>query len=295
MKDLVKLFIAGMAGVLFGGLILGFLIELIFTNWVESGSVKFGNWAMWTGAFFTLFAAIAAGIAATGALKTLSFMKDQHIQLSKENTKRFNHEKAIWSEQREMLLFQKQRDHKQEFYSILNNLEKEHAIVFFERSKFYSALFPENKFNYCDYSVELNENIAGSLGDIGHLFNSISLSLEDFSLFSGDKLSRHLEKHLRKVLEFSSILHVNFQDNDKVGDFYFNIEDLVNKPHILNIFDSLRTTVVMQEVFFELLGFTGNSLPKGINHQRTSFYQNALLAFFNIPIIGQLLSPKRKT
>ncbi|MGS0677169.1 hypothetical protein [Shewanella sp. 125m-1] len=47
MKDLVKLFIAGMAGVLFGGLILGFLIELIFTNWVESGSVKFGNWAMW--------------------------------------------------------------------------------------------------------------------------------------------------------------------------------------------------------------------------------------------------------
>ena len=31
------------------------------------------------------------------------------------------------------------------------------SIEFFERSKFYSSLFPENKFDYCDYRIELDE------------------------------------------------------------------------------------------------------------------------------------------
>ncbi|PMM61874.1 hypothetical protein [Vibrio lentus] len=280
MKKLGTFFFAGMAGVLLGGLVLGFLVDLIFSNWVDSGSTTFGNWAMWTGAFFTLFAALAAGIAAKGALSTLSFMRNQHVQITEENSQRFIHEQAVWGEQREMLLFQKQREHKQEFYNVLDNLQKEHSIEFYQRSKFYSSLFPENKFNYCNYHIELNEDIADSLGDINFLFSKISSSFEKFGQLSGEKTSEHLEKHLSDISTFSSMLHINFQDNGEVGNIYWDVDQLEKKPHILNIFDSLHTTIVMQEVFFELLGFSGNTQPKSINHQRTSFYQNALLGFF---------------
>lgn len=272
-----------MAGVLLGDLVLGFLVDLIFSNWVESGFTTFGNWAMWTGAFFTLFAAIAAGIAAKGALSTLSFMKNQHVQITEENAQRFIHERAVWGEQRKMLLFQKQREHKQEFYNVLDNLQKEHSIEFFERSKFYSSLFPENKFDYCNYRIDLDESVAGSLGDISFLFNQISSSFEKFGQLSGNEIIEHIEKHLYYVLRFSSRLHVNFQDNGEVGNVDWDVDQLERKPHVLNIFDSLRTTIVIQEVFFELLGFSGNFLPKSINHQRTSFYQNALLGFFKCP------------
>lgn len=283
MKRLSTYFFAGIAGVLFGGLILGFLVDLIFGNWVESGSTEFGNWAMWTGAIFTLFAAIAAGVAAKGALSTLSFLRAQHVQFTSDNTQRFTHEQTVWAEQREMLIFQKHREHKLEFYHLLDYLQTEFSIQFFNRSKLYSSFFPENKFDYCTYRVELDQSLAGSLGDINYLFTQISESFKTFSHFSGDALTNHLEKHLDYCLRLSSMLHINFPDNNEVGNIYWNVEQLETKPLVLNIFDSMQTTAVMQEVFFEFLGFSGNKLPESINHQRTSFYQNALLSFFKCP------------
>ncbi|PKG37493.1 hypothetical protein [Psychromonas sp. Urea-02u-13] len=279
----IKAFIAGIVGTLIGGLILGFLVDLIFTNWVASGSAKFGNWAAWTGAFFTLFAAIAAGIAARGALKTLSFMRIQHADLATENTNRFEHEKNVWKEQKEMLFFQKHREHKQQFYNTLNDLQKEHSISFYNRSNLYSSIYPKNRFDHCDYEVDLNDD--GALGhkNLHYLFNDISESLSKFVNFSGIKLQKHIEDHLNKLLRFSSLLHINFNDDNKTGDLYWNVDQLNSKVYILNIFDSLKSTIVMQNVFFEMLSFSGNELPANINHQRTNVYQKSLSSFFYTP------------
>lgn len=280
----VFFFLAGIFGVWVGAQFFG-----LFWDTLISDRFEVGDMATWVAAFGTLF--------------TLGFLINQHKQLHdeqkkekidrkressqqqnalrEERKKRESHErqqKEMWAEQNQMFTFQKYKEHKNLFYDMLNELEREYNIKFFDRSGFYSSIFQSNNFNFCDITVDLvdSEMSPGSLSDINYLFNMINNSLHNATFYNPSKRQEHLESHLFSLVRFSGLLHITFRDVCYLGDIYWDVDE-IEEPLVLNLFDSLKTTIVMQNVFFELLKFTGNEKPESINHMRTSFYQDAII------------------
>lgn len=259
-------FIAGIVGVLFGGVFLGLVLDKLF-----SGELETGDMATWSAALGTIF--------------TLGFLINQHVQLRqsqrKESETREEHERKqqeMWAQQDQMLTFQKYKEHKQLFFDTLNELEREYDIKFFDRSGFYSNIFQANNFDSCEMKVNLNETelYANSLQDICYVFNGIKSSLESPDLYDKNKRQQHLEEHLLDLIRLSSSLHITFKGTGYLGDIYWDVPSF-DKPLALNLFDSFRTTVIMQNVFFTLLKFTGNQELQGIEHLRTNFFHDALI------------------
>lgn len=265
MKQIVSIFV-----ILLFALVLNFLCQAFFGGIFNHNEPEFGNWAMWVGDIVTIGATAVA-------LATLFFMKKTH----EENK---SHNEKMWKKQEVMLDFQKYREHKQQFYSLLDDLEKEHSIKFYGRSKFYESLFPLNNFGFCEYDIELGNVKAGDWENIEYLFNEIITSLNNFHKYSLNQLTQHAHKHFELLWRFSSILHIDFPIKNKLGDLYFEAGK-IEKIHVVNIFDSFATIHVMHQVFVELLNFSGskNSIDKRIGHLNSSFYKRGLLSCFRTP------------
>lgn len=264
--NLILLFLSGLLGVLLGGVIFGYILDQAL-----SGELEVGDMATW-----------AAGI---GTISTLIFLiwqnfKSQIVQTAQEN-RLISHEceqQKMWYKQEEMLTFQKYKEHKKLFFDTLNELEREHNIKFYDRSGLYSKIFRNNNFDHCDMKVDLDESCdyAGSLKDTYNLFNRIKESLASSHFYDENKQQEHLESHLMYLIRLSSNLNISFNDNGHLGDIYWNVPN--SKEHLaLNLFDSLKTTKIMQSVFFELLKFTGNEELKTIDHLERGFFKEAIM------------------
>ncbi|MEZ8231430.1 hypothetical protein [Vibrio splendidus] len=136
MKGIIKNFIAGIIGVLFGGLILGFAVDLILYNRIDSGTTAFGNWAMWVAAIATIFAAI-------GTISTLGFLVFQHIKNNERQLRIDEQQLDMWKEQRELLKVQKLQVHRELFFDKLSEIELSANIhfEFYEKGILHDSLF----------------------------------------------------------------------------------------------------------------------------------------------------------
>lgn len=272
MKDNFIFICAGFVGVFLGFCVFGFLGDLLFSHWAESGSVTFGNWAMWTGAFFTAVAAGAAIYAAFGAVRTLNFLKDQDAATRAHDQKRFEHDEAIWSEQRVMLKFQQFREHKADFDLMLSKLEATHSIRFKDRLSLYKKIFPQNSHSNTAYQVLLEEPNGSHLPKIKDSMEHIAESLSQFSVptsFDHDlykELLVQCEKHLVQLSSLLGDLDIALEINNSYGDLYVNTNSSQERYVLLNIFDSLQTLYSLWNVVEGILDFCGCKLtvPKVI-------------------------------
>ncbi|PMO78081.1 hypothetical protein BCT01_13310 [Vibrio tasmaniensis] len=127
MAYIIASFIAGILGVVFGGIILGYTLDSLF-----AGSLQIGDAATWLAAISTLGAAI-------GTIGSLIMLNRQHNQ-------NVTHQKKVWKKQEESLDFARYRDHKTQFEQLLDTLENKHDnfYAFNDRTKLYLNLFPNN-------------------------------------------------------------------------------------------------------------------------------------------------------
>lgn len=136
-------FAIGALGVLFGGVVLGYLFDLF-----SSDRLDVGDMATWVAALSTFFAAI-------GTIGTLILLNKQH----KQNVE---HQENIWKKQEAAIDFARYRDHKKQFEELLDSLEAKHTnlYLFRDRNKLYSDLFPSNtpRNNLSDYQFKLDNH-----------------------------------------------------------------------------------------------------------------------------------------
>lgn len=118
---------AGILGVLFGGIILGYTLDSLLAR-----SLQIGDAATWLAAISTFGAAI-------GTIGSLIMLNRQHNQNA-------THQDKVWKKQEESLDFARYREHKAQFEQLLDTLEKKHSdfYVFRDRTKLYLTLFPNN-------------------------------------------------------------------------------------------------------------------------------------------------------
>ncbi|NOH53213.1 hypothetical protein F0266_09735 [Vibrio coralliilyticus] len=135
----VWFFLAGIVGVLFGGLFLGLML---------SGELETGDMATWA--------------AALGTICTLGFLINQHSQLREEQKRekeereaqedrQIEHERKqqdMWSQQYSTLNMQAYETHFKQFEQRLESLVKQHNNVYRFNNPFelYKQLFPNNSF-----------------------------------------------------------------------------------------------------------------------------------------------------
>lgn len=224
MNELIKFFIAGLIGVLFGGLILGFIVDLIFSNWVDSGTTAFGNWAMWVGAIATICAAV-------GTIGTLYFLVRQHF----ENSAR---EQEMWDEQREKLIFDKYNGHKNLFISLLNEYEQSNSYGITIRNKhnFYRRMFPNNTLN--NFNSTLSEDELGDFHPIRFAYSYLEKAHQEFHRIAiKDQYSP--EELITSVAMLLDTLQISIQ-NKGMGDVL-----IMHTRRYVNCFD---TKLIMNEV-----------------------------------------------
>lgn len=239
-------FVVGILGVLFGGVILGYILDSVVT-----GSLKVGDAATWVAAISTLGAAI-------GTIGSLIMLNRQH----KQNIK---HQERIWKKQEESLDFARYRDHKAQFEKLLDTLENKHRdfYIFKDRNTLYSRLFPINspRNNVSDYKYKLTQSDLTEWHPLKIAWEKIDninriLRTEG----SGRTVNRMDGKHFEELpnpMPIHQIEHTIFDtarafelrcnrtpitgDIINTGEVFSNVFDpMVMRNHSADIFDSLN-------------------------------------------------------
>ncbi|EDM65944.1 hypothetical protein PE36_08081 [Moritella sp. PE36] len=135
--------VGALFGILFGGILLGYILDSLL-----AGSLEIGDAGTWLAAVSTFGAAI-------GTIGSLIMLNRQH----KQNV---IHQERVWKKQEESLDFARYRDHKAQFEQLLDTLEDKHKdfYVFGDRIKLYLSLFPCNSLcnDFLDYKYRLNQS-----------------------------------------------------------------------------------------------------------------------------------------
>ncbi|MGN2614704.1 hypothetical protein [Aliivibrio fischeri] len=244
-RSFIYVFLAGICGVFFGGLILGFLFDLLFTNWVETGSTTFGNWAMWTGSLFSGIAACGAVFAANFTRQTLKFLTKQH------------------DEQQNLQKIQMYQIHKEEFYNLLDELEKnhQHSFEFVERATLYREIFNPRGFAEIKTNVCIKDNTSALFFIVG--------AYERFQESQSYSLNQNFHDQIENMLvSYESLLktiHIVFKNKQRIG----NISNKKQRV-IVNLLDRKKYLTVGTDVINSILEFTGNLPFNKAGHKVTT-------------------------
>ncbi|WP_274025608.1 hypothetical protein [Vibrio parahaemolyticus] len=267
-------FVAGIIGVLLGGLFLGLILDRFF-----SGELKTGDMATWAAAF--------------GTICTLGFLINQHTQLremqKREKKEREAHEKKqqeMWASQAKMLTFQKYQNHKELLRELLEELEHEYSVVINEKSSLYRKLFPNNNSEHCDVKVEMNSLAYGhsSIALMDSLYDDLTgciktfrgMRLSPIATTQSDVAGKIYDDYLVKLFQFASLLHVELSFDEVEGSTY-----PLHNPSIRfsNIFIATRTFEILESIYINISHFCGNEV-KPFNKGNSIGYSLAKLHHF---------------
>ncbi|MBY8068785.1 hypothetical protein KW492_11025 [Vibrio fluvialis] len=251
-----------------GGLVVLFVGVLIGSFWLSDiASPAVG--------FFTSIGSIATAF-------TLGFLVWQNSQQAKRLDKQEEHQQTMWKEQREMLTFQKLQMHKSLFNDLLNELEVNHGVKFYNRTELYKNIFPDNNFSKFSAQV-LPQSIvdaqAGSLQDSKTIYEKIMNRQADYDAIQS---SNFVHSHLNDLWQFFGLLHLTFPNKNNFGDitYKFCSKDFL----IMNIFDLDKTLYVCEEVLQHLCDFSGLEHKPIKTNTGSAFYTKALFNYFFLQI-----------
>lgn len=244
--------------------------------------------AVWGGAMGVFGDTGAAWLGSVGTISTLAFLIYQNTSQAKEireeRQKREAHEKKqqeMWQQQRENLTFQKLQMHKQEFNNLLDELSQRFAITFFDRTKLYNNIFPNNRLQSSDVDIKL---CGADIGILPKAIESHEKLLDLVNHIASERLDnlddiKLSEQFLAETLKLRQYLHINLPNNNFFGDI--TCGNLNNCFVVTNIFSSLHTTSIYGETLRGLLDFVGETLDKTV--RSTGFYNQPLCTFASEP------------
>lgn len=256
-------FIAGLSGVWLGGI----FIPLVMDGQIFKADIL-GSLGTWLGSICT------AG--------TLIFVIRQNIELRESQKETDQKQQEMWDAQREIIAFQKLQAHKQQFNTMLDELERNYPIEFFDRTSLYKNIFPNNDFESCHTKVSLIKDtskvVAGDLSDIRDATNFLRKSLDEFNRLNASTYYRHTHNHLGQVSSILSLLHVAINTPKDTGDVFISIGA---GYYLLNVFDPSSSLRIIEKIVNRLMEFTGNddNYQAIISHMCTSYYLDALRKF----------------
>lgn len=281
-------FIAGILGILFGGIILGYTLDSLF-----AGNFKIEDAATWLSAISTLGAAI-------GTIGSLIMLNRQHNQ-------NITHQEKIWKKQEESLDFSRYRDHKAQFEQLLDTLENKHNnfYIFKDRTKLYLNLFPNNsprnelsKFKYKLTLADLTEqhplNVAWkNIDKVDCILRTHGqgrlIKDEDGERF--EELPNPLAIHQIEHTIFNTARDLGLQCNrtPQTGD-------LVNNDEVFaNVFDPMLMRKHSADIFESLNEFCGLESPRkqgilyspiGVGFLLLNYYKREDVPEYNSIILG---------
>ena len=193
-----------------------------------------------------------------------------------QNKKQEKHQLDMWKEQREMLVFQKLQMHKSLFNDLLNELEDNLNVTFFDRTGFYKKIFPDNGFNnFSAVVLNIKGDIkADSLPDCISMHQRLIKSLEDYEAM---KSNTFVNQHLTDLLRFGSMLHVTLPNEHKFGDITCTIGS--NTFCLTNIFELNKTISIYEKVLARICDFSELEHVSSRKNWDGSHYHQALFDF----------------
>ncbi|EKO3466470.1 hypothetical protein U2G54_000968 [Vibrio fluvialis] len=268
-----------------GGLLVLFVGVLIGSFWLSDVAEP-------VQAFFTSLGSLATAL-------TLVFLIVQNTsqakEIKEERQKREAHEEKqqeMWKEQRKNITFTNLLTHKSLFHDMLNDIEKNLNVAFFDRTGLYKDIFLVNGSRNINANIADDQITLGSLQDTKIIHQLVITELSNYE----DMIThRFVEDHLTNLLRLGSALHLTLPNNHYFGDITFpsDSEDVF----ITNIFSPNKTTSIYEHVLEHLCDFAEIDFRNSRTNWETSFYLDALRKFsfrdsfhhgFNINL-GQIL------
>ncbi|MCE7578379.1 hypothetical protein LZS94_12795 [Aliivibrio fischeri] len=231
-KLAIYFFLAGTAGVIFGGLFLGLALDGYFSGQIETGDLP--TW-----------------VAALGTLFTLWFLINQNLEKQQ-------HELSMWADQKEVIRLDKFEKHRGLFMTLLSEIEEGKRLPcnFFDRNYLYKRVFVGNSLE--EFSFELPENLSSN-----HIFEQLKTNLVDITNTeveiekNGECLVK-IDLLVRKLIESNKLLQLQHSREPKLGDVIDNNIVLFNIFDFRETYDLTFKTMNTLRDFSSLNGITIN-------------------------------------
>ncbi|MEZ8542329.1 hypothetical protein AB6C74_05750 [Vibrio splendidus] len=250
MLYIIACFLASIFGVLFGGILLGYISEALLVGRLETGDA-----ATWLAAISTLGAAI-------GTIGSLIMLNRQH----KQNAK---HQERVWKKQEESLDFARYRDHKEQFEQLLRTLETKHDgfYAFKDKAKLYLDLFPNNspRNEFSEYKYKLTMADLKETHPLSSAWKNIDkvdriLRTHGAGVFIKDAHGDRFE-HSPNPLPIHQIEHTIFKTAGSLGLRCNRVPktgDLINTDEVFaNVFNPMVMRNHSSDIFESLNEFCG--------------------------------------
>ena len=228
-------------------------VSRLATDWGSFGSVMSGA--------FTLLSSFAT-------IGTLLFLYLQQIKSERrqiaqdaENLVKQQKHDIVVEKQLAALIFEQYLNHRKVFIERLNEQAVffKGAIRFADPDRVYTAMFPNNSPNRCDYNVEIvePENAkAYDLTDCLAIYKSVAELLGSYS----DK-----EEHLRlvqKMVHLQGCLGIEYIGSHREGDIFF-----LGRNAGINIYNIEETLIRIESVLNSILFYAGNKNVDPMHHK----------------------------
>ncbi|PAU37749.1 hypothetical protein CKF94_12040 [Vibrio coralliilyticus] len=286
----VFLFVAGLFGVLFGGLFLGLILDRF-----HSGDLETGDMATWAAAF--------------GTICTLGFLINQHTQLREvqkqekeerkaeeakqraeikfERDKREEHERRqqdLWQIQKESIALQKYDAHKKMFFSLLSGIEHRFkpSVEFYDKDALYHNFFPENGIESCHTKIALESESQASprsLKDCLDAYASVEKTLNMIHGSTSKDYYKNAHSLFGSLLQLQSILCILVGGNERFGYVSPNFD---KDWGLINVFETQESIFCIQESLKRICQFVSVEPAKDIAHKADGAFMKDTLLYFTL-------------
>lgn len=229
-KETFYYLMAGLIGILFGGIFLGLVLDQYF-----AGILTLDDMASWIGAISTLAAAIGTVGTLVFAVRQNRLLREEqrkekeerivqeekhHQYLKLERKKREEHERKqqeIWAQQQSMFKSQQYEKHFDLFERRLASIEIKHnnAFKFKSTVDLYKRLFPNNSF---EKGICLERNVNGLLKNIRENLDWLTTQSKTVHNYPDNEYS-HVKNYLRTLhLLVVRYIGIEYVSEPEIGD-----------------------------------------------------------------------------
>lgn len=226
------------------------LIVMLFYGYYITGgeyliSKRSSDWAD----FGTLLSGVFTLSGALATLSTLIFLILESKHNNAERTEQVEREKEIASINKDKIIFEKYKLHREMFDDILNKIESKfnNKLSITSRTSLYRNIFADNTFNHCVTKVDLNKDAKAN-----DLIDMCALAKRIASGFKNDGYYNNPRQFVYDVMNISNMIELRYNRNATHGDIVFD------NAIVLNVYEPVSIITTFTHILNELIFFSQN-------------------------------------
>ncbi|EPS8491340.1 hypothetical protein ACVH8U_000151 [Yersinia enterocolitica] len=226
------------------------LIVMLFYGYYITGgeyliSKRSSDWAD----FGTLLSGVFTLSGALATLSTLIFLILESKHNNAERTEQVEREKEIASINKDKIIFEKYKLHREMFDDILNKIESKfnNKLSITSRTSLYRNIFADNTFNHCVTKVDLNKDAKAN-----DLIDMCALAKRIASGFKNDGYYNNPRQFVYDVMSISNMIELRYNRNATHGDIVFD------NAIVLNVYEPVSIITTFTHILNELIFFSQN-------------------------------------